>query len=259
MAKVVALQEWIAPAVLVIAGFVAGLVNTIAGGGSFLTIPALLLAGLDVGDANGTNRVAIVLQTATATGVYHRRGALDLSSMNRILPPMLVGAVVGAGLAAQLSDTWLRGAFGVLFLAMVIVVAARPDMVAEPGGQARPWPVRWLVFCLIGAYGGFIQAGVGVLFLIGTSACLGLGLVAANGVKNAVVFVFTLAALGVFAYRGQVQWGWGLLLGVGNVAGGYIGAKLAIDKGQRLIRGFVLAVMVLTGARLLWTAVGGEG
>ena len=239
---------------LVPAGFIAGVMNTIAGGGSFLTLPALMyVAGLDAQIANGTNRVAILLSTASATATFHKGGHVDADLVRRLAIPTLLGVPVGALLAVHLSPDSFRRVFGVLFLAMAAIIAAQPRLLLEarrPRAHRR-WSEAAL-FLAIGVYIGFIQAGMGILLLLGMAWFHGRKLLAANAVKNALGLLVTVAALSVFVYYGRVEWRPGLIMAVGNLAGGYFGARLAISRGERLIFALLLVVMVFTGLRLLW-------
>lgn len=238
---------------LVPAGFLAGVVNTIAGGGSFLTLPALMyLGGLDAKLANGTNRVAILLSTASATATFHRHGHVDNRLAVRLAIPMLVGVPVGALLAIYLSAEAFRGAFGVLFLAMAVVIAIKPKMLLEARQQPpRSKAAEAALFWAIGVYVGFIQAGMGLLLLLAMSWFHARELVGANAVKNAIGLIVTVAGLAVFVYYDQVHWRPGLIMAAGNLAGGFVGARMAIHRGERFIYWFLIAVMVLTGVKLL--------
>ena len=250
------MPEWFWYLLLVPAGFIAGVVNTIAGGGSFLTLPALMyLCGLDPQLANGTNRVAILFSTVSASFTFHKHGHIDSKLVTKIALPTLFGVPVGALLAVNLSPEAFEPIFGGIFLAMAVLLIFKPKMLT--GGDRQP-PDTLLgelaLFFGIGIYVGFIQAGMGILLLLGISLFHARELVGANAVKNVIGFVLTVTALAVFVFYGQVEWLPGLVMAVGNLLGGTIGAKLAIKKGQNLIFGFLILVMIATGAKLLWPA-----
>lgn len=241
---------------LAFAGFFAGIVNTIAGGGSFLTLPALLMFGLDPKLANGTNRVAVLLSSAAAVVTFDKHGLLDRKLAFRLTVPTLGGVPVGALLAIHLPATLFEALFGVVFLGMAVLMAKNPEKLIAASGT-KP-PSRWVtlpLFFAIGVYVGFIQAGLGILLLVAMSL-LNIGdLVASNAVKNLIAFWVTFAATAIFVAYGLVAWLPGLTMAAGNVVGGYCGAKLAIEKGNRLIFGFLIVVMVATGIRLLATSL----
>lgn len=238
--------------ILVVAGFVAGIINTIAGGGSFLTLPALMLFGLDPKIANGTNRVAILFSSGSAVATFHKHGHLDRQLANRLTIPTLLGVPVGALLAVYLPDDAFKPVFGVIFLVMAGLLIKNPKRItaAHIAGESSR---RWIgpVFFGIGIYVGFIQAGMGILILLAMGLLNTGDLVASNAVKNWIGFLVTLAAIAVFAAYGLIQWIPGLVMASGNVLGGVVGAKLAIKKGNRMIFGFLVVVMIATGTKLI--------
>lgn len=238
--------------VLVAAGFVAGIVNTIAGGGSFLTLPALMMFGLDPKIANATNRVAVLFSSASAVATFHRHGLLDGKMALRLMVPTVAGVPVGAMLAIYLPTTAFEAVFGVIFLGMALLLAMNPrKLIAAQRQSDHP---RWVIAVLffgIGVYVGFIQAGLGILLLLAMSLLNTGDLVESNAIKNLIGFVVTLAATVVFVMHGLIHWLPGLVMAGGNLLGGFVGASLAIKKGNRLIFGFLVVVMTLTGIRLL--------
>ena len=248
------MPDWAWYILLIPAGFIAGVVNTIAGGGSFLTLPALIyFCGLDPKLANGTNRVAILLSSASAAATFHRHGHLEKKLAWRLALPTLLGAPLGALLAIYLPADAFRPIFGGLFLAMAVLLLINPKRLTEksvlsPRAEVFVTPL----FFGIGVYVGFIQAGMGVLLLMGMSLIRSGDLVGANAIKNLIGFSVTLVAMFFFVAYGLVEWLPGLLMAAGNAVGGVGGAKLAINKGNRLIVAFLIVVMVATGIQLLF-------
>ncbi|HBE69612.1 MAG TPA: sulfite exporter TauE/SafE family protein [Planctomycetaceae bacterium] len=253
------MADWIWYLALIPAGFAAGIINTIAGGGSFLTLPALMfVCGIDLKVANATNRVAILLSSASATATFAKHGHLDRKLAIGLAVPTLLGVPVGAIAAIRLSTSALEPIFGVLFLAMAIVILSNPKRFVSQGDRPEKLP-RWgyLVFFAIGVYVGFIQAGMGILLLVSMQLVATGDLVQSNAIKNLIGFVVTLVAVIVFVSLGTVYWLPGLLMAAGNLAGGIAGAKLAIAKGNRLVLAVLLTVMTATGIKLLWPVIGG--
>lgn len=248
------MPEWAWYGLLIAAGFIAGIVNTIAGGGSFLTLPALMwVCGMDAKIANGTNRIAILMSSATATATFHRHGHLDKKLALRLAIPTLLGVPVGALLAIHLPTDAFRPVFGILFLAMALVLIVNPKRLTEKSelnAQARRF-ISPIFFC-IGVYVGFIQAGMGILLLLSMSLVRSGDLVGANAVKNLIGFTVTFFGLLFYVFYGQVVWLPGLLMAAGNLLGGILGARLAIRKGNKLVMVFLVVVMVATGVQLLW-------
>lgn len=234
-------------ALLVGGGFVAGVVNTLAGGGSLLTVPLLVLVGLPGTLANGTNRVGILIQNGVASWGFLRQGVGSLREAAPVIAPVAAGAVLGAGVASRLSDQLFEQIFGVLML--LLLVPTLRGMGAPPAEprEAPPTWLRALVFFAIGLYGGAFQAGVGLL-LVGALAFGGIDLVRANSIKVMVNFCFTLLAVPIFWWAGQIAWLQALALGAGMALGGALGSRMAVRGGERLIRPVMaLAIVALAG------------
>jgi uncharacterized membrane protein YfcA len=229
-----------------VVGFAAGFINTLAGSGSLLTLPLLILLGLPANVANGTNRVGVVLQNIVAVATFRRRGALPLAGSWKLIVPSVLGAVVGAELAVDLDEQLLRQTIGVLLLVLLVVMLLNPERWIA--ARVAPREPRLLVevplFFAIGIYGGFIQVSVGLFLLAGLVLGAGYNLVGANAMKNLIVLVFTAAALVVFVVNGQVEWTLGLLLGAGQAAGAWTAAHFAVKRGAAFVRWSVVVIAV---------------
>jgi uncharacterized membrane protein YfcA len=244
---------WATFAVLAAAGFVAALVNTLAGGGSFLTLPLLIFLGLPAAEANGTNRLGVVAQNVAAVRGFHREGVLPWRYAWRVSLVPTAASVLGAWLALHVGDREFRRLLAGLMVAITLWTVLEPLLArraaAEPGPR-EPRPVlAFCVFLAAGLYGGFVQAGVGFLVLAATTFA-GLDLVRGNAVKVFLILLVTVVALGVFAWDGKVRWGEGLALGAGSVAGSLVGVRLAVEKGDRWLRGVVALAAVIFATRL---------
>ncbi len=239
---------------LVIAGLVAGTLNVVAGGGSFLTLPLMIFLGLPPGVANGTNRVALLLQNVGAVWGFRRHRVLDAGLAIRLAVPAVLGAALGSWMALQVSDFAFRRLLAILMLAMTLWTLLRPPTPEprEPQASANVGFSLMGVFFLVGIYGGFIQAGVGFLLLAGTTVA-GLDLVRGNAVKVACVLAWTPVTLAVFAAGGAIELTAGLALGVGNLLGGQLGVRLTVLKGHAWVRAVVSGTIVLFALRLLWS------
>jgi hypothetical protein len=236
-------------ALLLGGGLVAGVINTLAGGGSLLTVPLLVLTGLPGTVANGTNRIGILLQSASATWGFRTEGVLDRGAVLRVLVPVCLGAGVGALGVSHVSDAQFERIFGVLML-VLLVPLLRPRGTQRE--DARPWspPVSIAAFFAIGAYAGAIQAGVGLPLLLALLHA-GHDVVRGNAVKVAVIGLTTLVAVPIFAFQGQIAWVPALALGAGFAAGGRMGARIAVRSGERVVRPLLAVAVVLLAARML--------
>jgi uncharacterized membrane protein YfcA len=240
--------------VVVVVGIVAGFVNTLAGGGSLLSVPALIFVGLPATVANGTNRVAILMQNVTAVAGFKQHGVADFKFSLGLSVPAVVGAVVGAKLAVDLSDAMFQKVLAAVMLLVMGLILWNPTRRWQ-GDQAILSPKRRLLamvaFFFVGVYGGFIQAGVGFVIIATLVLITGLDLVHTNSHKVFVVGVYTLAALATFALSGKVNWGIGLVLGMGNGIGGWIGSQWAVVGGEKWLKVVLAVAVVAIAAKLL--------
>jgi uncharacterized membrane protein YfcA len=235
-----------------IVGVVAGFINTLAGSGSLLTLPLLILLGLPANVANGTNRVGVLMQNIVAVATFRSQGVLDLAGSWKLLVPSVLGAIVGAELAVDLDEALLRRVIGVLMIVLLVVMFLKPERWIAAHAQRREprWYLEIPLFFAIGVYGGFIQISVGLFMLAGLVLGSGYNLIGANAMKNLIVLVFTPAALIVFIVNDQVDWTLGLLLGAGQAVGAWAAARMAVKRGAELLRWMVIGIVVVSAIAL---------
>jgi hypothetical protein len=212
-------------------GLLAGFLNVLAGGGSLLTLPALIFLGLPAATANGTNRIAILSQNIFATTSFRRHGVLPLKLALLCTVPALLGSYLGANLAITIDDQLFQRLLAVIMLGVLLFNTLDPMQRwrrTELHLSRRRIAALLLCFFVIGVYGGFVQAGVGFL-IISALLAQGLDLVRINAVKVFVIGIFTLVALAVFIQHSQVNYGLGLALAAGNSIGGIIATRMAIN------------------------------
>jgi hypothetical protein len=243
-------------ALLAAAGFAAGLVDAIAGGGGIISLPALLALGLPPHVALGTNKLQAALGTSLATTNYARRGLLERSQLPLGVACTAVGALIGAFLVTRLPSEWLARVAPWLLLAIFVYVARTPRI----GAVARPPVLRVPAFSLafglsLGFYDGFFGPGTGSFWTVAFLSLLGFTLPRATANTKAMNLTSNVVALGWFALHGDVAWRVGLAMGTANVAGAFVGSSLAIERGARLIRAVFLVVVAATLARLVWRSL----
>ncbi len=247
-------MDWYLYPAVIAAGFVAGFINTLAGSGSLVTLPLLIFIGLPATVANGTNRVAILLQNVVAVRGFRREKMLDLRQGLWLAAPAVVGALVGAHIAVGLDEAIMRRTIGVLMVVMLAVILIRPKRWLEGRSVdelSRPSWSQFVIFFAVGAYGGFIQAGVGIFLLAALVLSAGYDLVRANGVKALIILCFTVMALAVFIINDQVDWLVGLVLAIGNMSGAWVATRTAIKRGAIFVRWLLIAVLVVSAVLLL--------
>ncbi len=247
-------MAWYLYPAIIGAGFIAGFINTLAGSGSLVTLPLLIFVGLPANIANGTNRVAILLQNVVGGSSFRRSGMLDMRGGLMLSIPAIVGSVIGAQIAVSLDEELLRRTIGVIMVLMLFVILLRPKRWLKgelENLEGWPNPLQFLLFFGIGIYGGFIQAGVGIFLLAGLVLGVGYDLVRANAVKVMIVLLFTISALFVFLRNGQVNWTVGLILAIGNMLGAWVAARVAVEQGAVWVCRLLIVVVIVAAANLL--------
>lgn len=225
-------------------GAIAGFINVNAGGGSSLTLPTLIFMGLDGALANGTNRVAIFIQNIFAVASFRKNKIHQFRKSSELSIFTLPGAVVGALLAVTISSTLFERILGVVMISIVISLffshAYKNKRTDQEGAR------NWLIFPAllgIGFYGGFLQIGVGFLFMAALYHLLKLDLIRVNMHKVFIILIYTLPALLIFLLTGNVNWKFGLTLAAGNAFGAWWGAQASVKGGERIIR-IILAIAI---------------
>jgi uncharacterized membrane protein YfcA len=234
---------------LLFGGLAAGFINTLAGGGSAITIPIMT----EIVGVNVANRIAILLANASALTRFQRGDAVPWGRLSRLIAPTVAGAAVGAWVATQTSGDVFKKIFAFVLVLVAGSVLARPSRWVEGREREMAEPWRSLLFLGVGFYGGFVQAGVGFLFLGSLVLGSGLDLVRGNAAKVALILCYTPVALLLFASAAQVDLQVGLVLSVGQMTGAWIAARLAVLKGAAWIRWVLVVVAVVAAVRMLLT------
>lgn len=246
-------MEWYLYPIVVLIGVLAGFINTMAGGGSALSLPMLIVAGLPPTVANGTNRIAILLQNLVGTAQFKKEKVLNIKDSMWLAVPAIFGAVPGAIFAVKLNEQILQYVIGGVLLFMLVLVIFKPELwiKSKAGliGSKSKW-VNILIFFCIGAYGGFIQVGTGFFLLAGLVLVNGMNLLKSNAIKVFIVLLYTIPALMIFIYNDDVDYVLGFTLALGNMMGAFLGAKVAIKKGSEFIRYVLIVGLSLLAAKL---------
>ncbi len=241
-------MEWYFILALIGTGLAAGFINTTAGGGSMLTLPLLMFLGLPANVANGTNRIAILLQNVIGVNTFRQKKVLDLKTDYKLAIPAIIGSIIGALFAVEINPELLKKIIAGLMVVMFFIVVLKPDVwVKERAGAtlAKPTVLQYLIFFVIGLYGGFIQMGVGFFLLAGLVLGCGQNLVKANAVKVFIVLIYTVFSLGIFIFHKQVDITAGLILAAGNMGGASLGAHFTVKGGAKYVRYVLMLAMVI--------------
>ena len=245
---------WYEVALVLIVGFASGFINTLAGGGSLLSLPLLIFLGLPPLVANATNRVAIFVQNIFSVAGFSSKGVSAFPYSLYLGLSAAGGGIVGAIYAVNISGETFNRVLAVIMVAVIVytVIDQKPQKASKVEKMSLGRQLfGTLVFFFIGIYGGFVQAGVGFLMIPALTLINGFSLVKTNSAKVFVALFFTLSSLVVFIIEGQINWLWGIILAIGNAAGGWLGSRWSVNKGDVWIKRFLL-VTVAGLAIKLW-------
>ncbi len=247
-------MDYLHAILLVFVGVIAGFINTVAGGGSLLSLPILIFLGLPPAMANGTNRVAIFLQNISGIAGFKSKGVFIFPYSLWVGISALFGAILGAQFSVQIRGELFNQILAVVMIGVVIITIINPikdpNKTLERFGKKHQ-VIGIITFFFIGIYGGFIQAGVGFIIMGALTMINRISLVKSNSIKVFVIFTYTIAALAVFIIEDQVNWGYGLTLAAGNMTGAWIASRWSVGKGDVWIRRFMI-IMVTVLAIKLW-------
>ncbi len=234
-------------------GAAAGMINVMAGGGSSLTLPALIFMGLDSAVANGTNRVAIFIQNIFAVTSFHRENHSEFNTSTKLALWTLPGAALGAFFATRISNEWFQTILGLVLIGVILsmIFGSRSGAGAEsPLAQKYPWLIYPMLFG-VGLYGGFIQVGVGFILMATLFHLFESKLARVNMHKVFIVLLYTIPALAIFISTGNIDWGLGLSIAAGSSLGGWWAARLAVKKGDKIIRAVLFIALIIMALKLL--------
>ncbi|QDT44822.1 hypothetical protein Pan241w_49380 [Gimesia alba] len=265
-------MDWWQNLLLAGVGILAGILNVLAGGGSLIVMPTMVFLGIPGAVANGTIRIAILGQNLTAIAGFRHKGFSDFRLSFSLALCALPGAFLGAFLGSKLNNTWFNRVLAIVMLGVLVWMIlskrkkkATPDTPeatssAESDSNSQPPAIHHentltghLLMVLAGFYGGFIQAGIGFILIAIMNGAMKIDLLRTNMHKVFIVAMYTLAAIGIFAWQGKIDWVTGFILMLGMSAGGWIGSNLAVKKGESFIRAVLYTAIVCMSIKLLFT------
>lgn len=241
-------MEWWEAVLLVVGGIGAGIVNAVAGGGSMLTVPLLVLAGVPGNTANGSNRVGVLTSNMASAAEFRRLGVEGFQHASVVIGPAVVGSVIGSLAISRLEAASFERIFGLIMIPLIILTINKPKVRTD--GETWSRTKTTIVFFVVGIYGGAIQAGVGLVLLAALSRA-GFDLVTANSIKVLVTLSVTLVALPIFIANGQISWIPAATLAFGFTIGGWVGAQLGVKKGEAWIRRVMIFAAVALALKLI--------
>ncbi|MBT8221198.1 MAG: sulfite exporter TauE/SafE family protein [Bacteroidia bacterium] len=223
-------MDWTHIVIAILGGGFAGFINTFAGNGSAITLTILTeIFGLPGNIANGTNRIGIASQGIMGTFSFYRNGKLNLDKGKPIIFSTIVGAIAGVLTSIYVSSEQFMMVFRILMVVMLFILLIKPGRWLKDGNDnlyENPAVIIPL-FLGLGFYGGFIQMGMGIFFLMSMVLVVKYNIILANAIKTFVVLIYTIMAIALFQWKGLIDWPVGLTLAIGQAIGGYSAAEVA--------------------------------
>ncbi len=248
------LSEWL---LFGFAGVFTGIINTLAGSGSLITLPIFIfICGLPAPIANGTNRIGVLIQSGVGILAFRKAGGVSYKNTAWLIIPTIAGAITGSLIAASFNEKLMNYTIGGLMVFMFFVLLINPKRwirESDPDpSQNRSWH-RLLVFFGIGVYGGFIQAGVGLFLLAGLVLAARYSLKDANAIKLMIVFCFSIPAIIIFFLNNQVHIGFGLSMAVFQSIGAMIGVRFAakVPNANVWIHRLLVLIVLVSASKFL--------
>jgi len=245
-------NDFLALLILFVVGTIAGFININAGGGSSLTLPTLIFLGLDGALANGTNRVAILIQNIIAVRSFKKENYSQFKLSFKLSLITLPGVLIGAFFAVRIGNQLFQTLLGIIMIGIIISMVIPRKKIEFNNDENKKIPLKaYLALLGIGFYGGFIQVGVGFLLMATLYYLMEFSLIYVNMHKVFIVLIYTIPALLIFAFSNDVNWEYGLALAAGNSLGGWWGVKLSVKKGEKLVRLVLIVAVFIMALKLL--------
>ncbi|HPR33460.1 MAG TPA: sulfite exporter TauE/SafE family protein [Prolixibacteraceae bacterium] len=237
------MEEFLKILVFFFSGTVAGFINIMAGGGSMLTIGAMILMGVEPVVANASNRLGVLTGTVSGALTYRSEKFTDLKTSLILSACAIPGAIVGSLFSIQISNHWFQKILSVVMILILITLFLPKKKKAEGVKNLQKNGLIYPVMCLIGFYGGFIQIGVGFILMAAFRHLMAYDLLRVNLHKTFVVLLYTVPVLIIFGMSGTIQWVYALAISLGNALGSFLSVKVALRKGEKAVK-IVLAISI---------------
>ena len=239
---------------LLVVGFIVGIINTLAGGGSLITLPLLIFLGLPPQVANGTNRIAILFYTGSATLGFRTKKVNTFPFSIYMGVSAMFGAVLGAKIAIDIDDFLFNRILAIIMIVVVLFIVFKRKynyLKTFEKTTGKSLIISAIAFFFIGIYGGFINAGIGYIMMFFMSYFNKMSLIRVNAAKVTIALIYTIAAFLTFLISGMVDWEYGIALSIGSAFGAFFTSRYSVKKGEGIIK-VVMLVMVFVMAAKLW-------
>ncbi|HON17708.1 MAG TPA: sulfite exporter TauE/SafE family protein [Salinivirgaceae bacterium] len=240
---------------IALVGVFAGFINVLAASGSMVVLPLLIFLGLEPNVANGTNRVAILVQNLVAVRNFNKQNLVSFRTNLPIIVASLLGAIVGTFTVVQIDKEILNPIIGGLLIVMFFLMLSKPSIWIKNSTNTQLHKIKsktqFFIFFLIGFYGGFIQAGVGVFLIAALVIGIRYELIRAHAVKLLIMLIYTPLSLAIFLLYNMVDWEVAVALSLGQAIGAYIASKYARSFNMKILTAILLLMTLLSGLELV--------
>ena len=239
---------------LIVSGLLVGFINTLAGGGTIISMTLFMMLGLPPMTANGTNRIAIFLQNLVAVRNYAKNKVLDIRKSIKYAVPVAIGSIVGGNIVINLNDKIFSYFFIGIILFMTVMIILKPSiwLKENPEKMNNAFTVfQWIILFAIGIYGGLIHVGIGYFLIAFIVMMRGYDLLKANAIKNLIVLVYVPFSIIPFILHSQIRYDYGLVHAIGNIIGAYIASNWAFRFGNKFIRYILIFLLIVSFFQIL--------
>jgi len=245
------MNEIINAVILFASGAVAGFINIMAGGGSVLTIGIMILMGVEPVIANGTNRIGVLTGTISGALTYKVEKFTDLKTSLLLSLCAIPGAIVGSLISVHISNEFFQKALSIVMIfIMITMLIPKNKKELSVDKLKKNWLIYPVMF-VIGFYGGFIQIGVGFILMAAFRHLMSYDLLRVNMHKTFVVLIYTIPVLIIFGLSGKINWIYALALSLGNAIGSYFSVKIALKKGEKMVKIVLIIAILLMSFKFL--------
>ncbi|SCM54671.1 TSUP family transporter [Hafnia alvei] len=236
---------------------ISGAINVVSGGGGFLSISALLLLGLPPSNALATNKVQSFGSCVTSGLCFLRKGGIDLETGKFIFFSVFVGAAVGTVLIQFIDVGFLRKLIPIIMIAIAIYFILTPTVNNKNVNRRVSLCLFCFIISLVGFYDGFLGAGAGTFYTIAYISLWGVHIDKAQMNANFLNLSSNIASVLFFIFGGKIIWPLGIVMLIGQIFGGYFGAKLVITKGKKIIKPMIIFVSIIISLNLIYESCKG--
>lgn len=239
--------------ILVLVGCIVGVINTMAGGGSLITLPILIFLGLPSNVANGTNRIGLIMTAFSANMGFKSKGVSTYPFNVYIGLFALIGSLIGAYIAVDINDKIFNRTLSVIMIIVIILILFSPKILKEDLNErlsGKNLVVSCFVFFFIGIYGGFVNAGIGFIIMLFLNLYNKMNLVRVNATKSVVILIYSIGAFLTFLFNDLINFGYGFALGFGTLFGAWWSSRYSVIRGEGIIKIFLLISIFLLSVKL---------